>query len=121
VTVPAAVDPPPTSERGIAETAPVLLTLVAGYVGHRTVAMGLRQGLLQSLADRPGCSAEQLAARLHLDPFYVGVWCRAALAAGILDRSGDGYRLVRHMDTLLLDSAAPTTSAGCSRFSRPRR
>jgi hypothetical protein len=98
-----------------------LLTLVAGYVGHRTVAMGLRQGLLQSLADRPGCSADQLATRLHLDPFYVGVWCRAALAAGILDRSGDGYRLVRHMDTLLLDSAAPTTSAGCSRFSRPRR
>lgn len=112
MTVPGAMDTPPTSERGIAETAPVLLTLVAGYVGHRTVAMGLRQGLLQSLADRPGCSADQLATRLHLDPFYVGVWCRAALAAGILDRSGDGYRLVRHMDTLLLDSAAPTYVGG---------
>ncbi len=86
----------------------VLMPLAAGYVGHRTVAMGLRQGLIATLAGRPdGMTAADLAATRDLDPFYVEVWCRAALAAGVLVADEDRYRLTEHMDTLLLDEASP--------------
>ena len=86
----------------------VLLPLAAGFVGHRAVAIGLRQGLLEVLAGEPrGMSPEQLAAARDFDPFYVAVWCRAAHAAGVLERSDDRYRLAAHMETLLLDRRSP--------------
>ena len=73
----------------LAEQAPLLLTHVAGYVAHRTAAIGLRSGLIRALADPEGnavgCTVHQLAARLRLDPFPVGVWCRAALAARLCE------------------------------------
>ena len=96
----------------LAEAAPAVLSLIAGYVGHRTVAIGLRRGLLQELADRPGSDADDLADSLALDPFYVAVWCRGAFAAGVLERSGGGYRLAPHMDTLLLDRTSPAYAGG---------
>lgn len=96
----------------LADTAPTALSLIAGYVGHRTVAIGLRSGLLRRLADRPGATADDLADGLDLDPFYVSVWCRAALAAGILERADDGYRLTPHMDTLLFDTTSPAYVGG---------
>jgi ubiquinone/menaquinone biosynthesis C-methylase UbiE len=99
----------------IAEQAPMLLGHVAGYAAHRTVAIGLRQGLVGTLADPTGCAAmsgDALATQLGLDPFYVGVWCRSALAAGICERDGDGYRLAPHMATLLLDSTSPAYVGG---------
>ena len=102
-----------TTERPtLSEQMPVLLTQVAGYVGHRTVAIGLRHGLIRGLADRPGISADVLAEALGLDHSYVGVWCRSALAAGVVDRAGDGYELAAHMDTLLLDTASPAYVGG---------
>jgi SAM-dependent methyltransferase len=91
---------------------PLLLSHVAGYIGHRTIAMGLRVGLVQGLADRPGATAATLAEALELDHLYVSVWCRSALAAGVLDRSGDGYQLAPHMGTLLLDSGSPAFVGG---------
>lgn len=94
------------------EQALVLLSQVAGYVGHRTVAIGLRRGLIRALADRPGIMAETLAEALNLDRSYVAVWCRGALAAGIVDRSDDGYRLAAHMETLLLDTTSPAYVGG---------
>src|SRR4051794_19584392 len=116
----------------LADAAPTALSLIAGYVGHRTVAIGLRRGLIRRLADRPGSSAGALAEDLGLDPFYVSVWCRAAVGAGVVERDGDGFRLVPHMDTLLLDSSSPAyvggvftlmelprCSAGSSRCSPP--
>jgi SAM-dependent methyltransferase len=96
----------------LAETAPKVLSLIAGYVGHRSVAMGLRGGLLQRLAEQPGSSPDDLAAGLDLDPFYVAVWCRAAFGAGVLDRTDGGYRLAPHMDTLLLDTTSPAYAGG---------
>lgn len=90
-----------------------LLAMVAGHVGVRIVEMGLRLGLVERLAEQPdGLSAEALAERTGLHPFYVDVWCRAALAADVLD-AGDGtYRLAPHMATLLLDRDAPTYTGG---------
>ena len=103
---------PVTAQPALPDQVPVLLSQVAGYVGHRTVGMGLRRGLLQGLADRPGASADELAEALGYDHFYVAVWCRSALAAGVLDRSGDGYQLAAHMDTLLLDTGSPAYVGG---------
>jgi SAM-dependent methyltransferase len=98
--------PAPTGP-SLTDTAPALLSLVAGYVGHRTIAIGLRRGLIRQVADHPGTTADDLADALGLDPFYVSVWCRAAVAAGVLDRDGTGFRTAPHMATLLLDADSP--------------
>jgi ubiquinone/menaquinone biosynthesis C-methylase UbiE len=98
----------------IADQAPVLLSQVAGYVGFRTIALGLRSGLVHELAETPaGLSADDLAERLDLDPFYVAVWCRGALAAGLCHRDEQHrYRLEPHMATLLLDTGSPAHVGG---------
>lgn len=87
----------------------VLMPLAAGYVGHRTVALGLRQGLFETLQNEShGMTVDELAGALGFDAFYVAVWCRAALAAGVLERGNDRYRLAAHMDDLLLDQGSPS-------------
>lgn len=89
------------------ERAGHLLAHAAGYVGHRTIALGLRAGLIGALADADrGLTAEDLASVSGCDPFYVGVWCRAALGCGLVTHD-DGYRLVDHASTLLLDETSP--------------
>ena len=86
----------------------VLLPLAAGYVGHRTVTIGLRQGFLETLSTEPeGLTTEELSDACDLDAFYTAVWCQAALAAGVLEREDDRYGLAPHMDTLLLQDATP--------------
>jgi ubiquinone/menaquinone biosynthesis C-methylase UbiE len=57
-------------------------------------------------------TGEDLAQSLGLDHFYVSVWCRSALAAGVVERVGDGYRLGDHMETLLLDTGSPAYVGG---------
>ena len=102
-------DPPAPT---VAQQAPILLGQIAGYVGHRTIAMGLRRGLVRAIADQPGSTTGELAELLGLDPFYAAVWARSALAAGVLERAGEGYRLAPHLDTLLLDTASPAYVGG---------
>ncbi|MGH3679273.1 MAG: class I SAM-dependent methyltransferase [Natronosporangium sp.] len=101
-----------TSE--VAEQAGRLLGHLAGYVASRTVTTGRRSGLLAALAEagEAGATADQLAERLGLDPFYVATWCRAANAAQLCDRTGDAYRLAPHLATLLLDEASPSYVGG---------
>lgn len=98
-----------TEPPAIGDQAAILLGNAAGYVGHRTIGIGLRSGLIAALADAPGGLApDELAKDTGHDPFYVGVWCRSALAAGLCIRGdGDAYRLAPHMETLLLDADAP--------------
>lgn len=96
----------------LADQAPVLLSQIAGYVGHRTVGMGLRTGLLRALADAGATTADDLAAARGLDPGYVAVWCQAAVAAGVCERDGDTITLAPHMATLLLDSDSPAYVGG---------
>ncbi len=97
----------------IEEQAKPLKTHVAGYAAHRTIAMGLRTGLIDTLAEHPdGLSAEALADRTGYDPFYVGVWCRSALGAGVVTRDEGDYRLAPHMYTLLLDQDSPAYIGG---------
>ncbi|WP_219416010.1 class I SAM-dependent methyltransferase [Pseudonocardia nigra] len=103
---------PSAGAPSVADQVPVLMTQVAGYVGHRTIAIGLRGGLVRAVAERPGSTADDLAEHLALDNFYVSVWCRSALAAGVLVRDGGGLRLAPHMDTLLLDTGSPAYVGG---------
>ncbi len=93
----------------IQSQASALLGQVAGYVGVRTVDMGLRLGLFQELEAQPkGITPKDLAAATQLDPFYTEVWCRAANGAGTIDLVGnDHYQLAPHMATLLLDDTSP--------------
>lgn len=60
-----------------------------------------------------GLTADELADGADLDPFYVAVWCRAALAAGVCDRDEAlRYRLGAHLATLLLDTESPAHVGG---------
>jgi SAM-dependent methyltransferase len=103
---------PSPSAPTLADTAPKVLSLIAGYVGHRTVTIGLRTGLIATLDAHPGTTADELADARGLDPFYVSVWCRAAVGAGIVERSGEGLRLAAHTGTLLLDTTSPAYVGG---------
>jgi SAM-dependent methyltransferase len=96
----------------VQEQTSVVLTHAAGYASHRTIAIGLRSGLLEALAASGHATPDELAERLGMDPFYVSVWCRAAFAAGVCERDGDRYRLAAHMATLLLDTGSPAYAGG---------
>jgi SAM-dependent methyltransferase len=100
---------PPTA----AEQAKPLLAHAAGYASHRTISLGLRSGLISTLAEKSGgLTVDQLAEALSYDTFYVSVWCRAALAAGVCQRDGDRFQLAPHVDTLLLDTGSPAYIGG---------
>jgi SAM-dependent methyltransferase len=90
-----------------------LLGQLAGYVGHRTIEVGLRHGLMAELAQHPdGITPEALASQTSLDPFYVGVWCQSAFAAEVLEKSDGRYLLAPHMATLLLEIDSPAYMGG---------
>jgi SAM-dependent methyltransferase len=97
----------------IKDQAARLLSQLAGYVGHRTIEVGLRHGLVAELAQHPeGVTPEELAAHTSLDAFYVGVWCQSAYAAEVLEQGDGRYRLAPHMATLLLDVDSPAHMGG---------
>lgn len=97
----------------IRDQAPLLLNQAAGYVGHRMIGIGLRNGLIETLAENPdGLIPEELAEQTGCDPFYVKVWCRSALATQVCRRSGEIYQLAPHMKTLLLDQNSPAYVGG---------
>ncbi|MGH3354488.1 MAG: hypothetical protein ACRDOJ_01235, partial [Nocardioidaceae bacterium] len=101
-----ATEPTPQQQAG------VLLGSVAGYMAVRTVDIGLRHGIIRGIAAASGSTADELADLLEMDAFYVSVWCRAGLAADVLEREGDGYQLAPHMQTLLLDESSPAYVGG---------
>lgn len=64
---------PVRTRRVMADRAPPLHGMVAGYIGHQTVAIGLPTGLVAALADRPGATVEKLANRFDLEsPAHLG-------------------------------------------------
>lgn len=91
----------------------VLLGHVAGYVGFRTVEVGLRYRLFERLAGHPaGMSVKELAADAGLDPFYLEVWCRSAHAAGVLGGADEAYWLDPATAALLVDRDSPDYVGG---------
>jgi ubiquinone/menaquinone biosynthesis C-methylase UbiE len=113
---PATIAGGPSADQGptIKEQAGKVLAQVAGYVGGRTIEIGLRHGLVETLAAHPdGLTAHDLAVRTVLDPTYVAVWCRSALANDIVERAdGAAYRLAPHMATVLLDRGSAAYAGG---------
>ena len=92
----------------IKQQAGMLLGQVAGYVGTRTLQLGLRAGLIEKLAEaHAGLTPRELAIAADIDPFYAEVWCRAAIGAGVLRRDGERLRLAEHLDDLLLTGDHP--------------
>lgn len=91
----------------------VLLGNVAGYIGFRTVEIGLRHRLFQRLAGHPaGMSAKDLAADAGLDPLFLAVWCRSAFAAGVLGGGAEAYWLDQATAALLVDRDSPDYIGG---------
>ncbi|MCI0832106.1 MAG: methyltransferase domain-containing protein [Chloroflexi bacterium] len=85
-----------------------VLQQVAGYVGVRTIDIGLKHGLLEELSKHSGgLTSDELAQNAGIDPFYAMVWCRSAYANEILEREGERFLLAPHMDKLLLDDDFP--------------
>lgn len=90
-----------------------LLDLAAGYVGHRTVQIGIRHGIFERLAAHPdGIGSGRLAGEVGLDSVYVEVWCRSAYAAGVLEATNGGYRLDPATASLLTDRGSPAYLGG---------
>ncbi len=96
-------------QQAIQQQAGKLLSQVAGYVGVRTMDIGLHFGLFEEIAKHPqGITAEALAKQTNVDPFYTQVWCRSAYASEVLELGGnETYRLASYMDKLLLDQDFP--------------
>ncbi len=85
-----------------------VLQQIAGYVGVRTIDIGLKHGLLEEMSKHSGgLTSDELARNAGIDPFYAMVWCRSAYANEILEREGERFVLAPHMDRLLLDDDFP--------------
>lgn len=99
----------PSPQQEIQQQAGKILAQFAGYVGVKTMEIGLRSGLLEEIAKHPqGISADDLAKQKGFDPLYTSVWCRSAYAAEVLDLGGNQtYNLAPHMETLLLNQDSP--------------
>jgi SAM-dependent methyltransferase len=97
------------TQQEVQQQAGKLLSQVAGYVGVRTMDIGLRLGILKEIAEHPnGIAADDLARNTSLDPLYVRVWCRSAYASELLEfGEGQSYKLAPHLDKLLLDHDHP--------------
>ena len=98
-----------TGQPDVPEQAGKILAQFAGYVGFKTIEMGLNNGLFEALRQHPdGLTTDELASEAGTDKFYTGVWSQAAYGAGVLEQSGaDKYVLAPHMDKLLLDADFP--------------
>lgn len=90
------------------EQAAKVLGPLSGTATVWSLELGLRLGVFQELATRPGgATAGEVASALRLDPQYTHVVLRSAYAAEVLERRDDRYSLAEHMGVLLLDSDAP--------------
>ncbi len=95
------------------EQAAALSAQAAGFVGTKTIEIGLTHGLLEAINEVGSTTPDQLAKQVGIDPFYAGVWCRAGYAAGVLDgHEANSYELARHIATLLLDQSSPAYMGG---------
>lgn len=84
-----------------------LVGYFTGYMATHLIGLGVEVGIFQAIASPGGdgrgeVDAENLAARMGLDPRYLDYFLRAAYALELLDRTASGtYRLAPHMGVLL--------------------
>jgi SAM-dependent methyltransferase len=98
-----------TPQEAMQQQAGKFLSQVAGYVGVRTMEIGISQGLLAEVGtNEKGITAADLAKNTKLDAMYVEVWCRAAYASELLETAdGAAFTLAPYVDKLLLDRDFP--------------
>jgi 2-polyprenyl-3-methyl-5-hydroxy-6-metoxy-1,4-benzoquinol methylase len=88
-----------------------------GFNTIHLIDVGVRLGLFKALAETPGATAEELAARLQLHAPYVSVWCKTAYGMELLDADeGLRYRLAPHFDVILAAPAHPRYLGGYVRL-----
>ncbi len=66
------------------------------FAGQRVITVAGRAGILDSLADQPA-TPDKIANDLDLDPFATGKVIRALTALGLVEPSGDAYRLTARL------------------------
>jgi SAM-dependent methyltransferase len=88
-----------------------------GFNALHLIDLGERLGLWRALADSPGVSSVELAARLGLHAPYVGVWCTTAYGFALLDSDdGERLRLAPHIEQLLARPEHPRYLGGYVRL-----
>ena len=88
-----------------------------GFNTIHLIDLGVHLGLFRQLAQTPGLSGVELAARLALHAPYVEVWCKTAYGLEILDADAAGkYRLAPHFDAILASPSHPRYLGGYVRL-----
>lgn len=87
-----------------------------GFNATHLMHLGVRLGLFVALADSPGLTAAELAARLGLHEPYVRVWCLTAYGFALLDADGERLRLAPHIDAILARPGHPRYLGGYVRL-----
>ena len=82
-----------------------------GFYGVWVAHVGRRVGLLQHLARSP-TSAAGLAEKAGLDKRTVEAWCSAAVALGLVSKTGGKLRMSALMKEILLDVKSPNYLGG---------
>jgi SAM-dependent methyltransferase len=88
-----------------------------GFNTVHLIDVGIRAGLFKALVDRPGASAEELAAELGLHAPFVATWCKTAYGMELLDADdGPRYRLAPFFDSILAAPSHPRYLGGYVRL-----
>lgn len=88
-----------------------------GFNAMHLIDLGERVGLWRALADAPGSTPAELAARLGLHAPYVGIWCTTAYGFALLDSDdGERLKLAPHIEELLARPTHPRYLGGYVRL-----
>ena len=107
------------TDRGITADAQVARVFEwrRGFNTIHLIDVGIKSGLVRALAEAPGSTAAELAAKIGLHTPYVETWCRTAYGMEILDAdAGARWRLAPHMDLILANTAHPRYLGGYVRL-----
>ncbi|HTS52009.1 MAG TPA: class I SAM-dependent methyltransferase [Burkholderiales bacterium] len=88
-----------------------------GFNTIHLIDVGIRAGLFRALADTPGSTPQELAAKLGLHAPFVATWCKTAYGMELLDGDhGPRYRLAPFFDNILANPAHPRYLGGYVRL-----
>jgi 2-polyprenyl-3-methyl-5-hydroxy-6-metoxy-1,4-benzoquinol methylase len=88
-----------------------------GFNTIHLIDVGIRAGLFKALADVPGSTAPELAAKLGLHAPFVATWCRTAYGMELLDADeGPRYHLAPFFDSILASPTHPRYLGGYVRL-----
>lgn len=84
-----------------------------GFNATFLIDLGIKLGIFRDLAVHPAATAEEIAARLALNPWNVTIWCNTAYSIELLDADADGrFSLAPFMDQILAQPRHPRYVGG---------